>query len=198
MTRALLMAGLLVVAGCTLETSPTAVPASTAPATPVASGRPTAEPTATPQPAFTLALPPTSDPRIITANVEPSDDGLLVTVANTTDERIDEIVLRWTTELDSVFFMMPFVPSEERIRENGPPLVQDWTKWVIGPGERGEPAGTTSLGYGPLMPRATLAIPLHVNRIEPGPIAFDLQLLAGNDILALPDGGPAMLRIEVP
>lgn len=198
MTRVFLV-GLLVLAGCSLEPSPTPTiePAAT-PTAPGASASASVEPTASPQPAFTLALPTTTDPRVISAEVAPSDDGLLVTVTNTTDSRIDEIVLRWTTELDAVFFIAPFVPSEDRIRENGPPLVQEWTKWVVGPGERGEPAGTTSLGYGPLMPGATLAIPLHVDRIVPGPIAFDVQLLAGNDILALADGGPAVLRIDVP
>ena len=44
--------------------------------------------------------------------------------------------------------LAPFEPSDDRIRDGGPPLVQEWTKWVIGPGERGEPAGTTS-GSGP-------------------------------------------------
>lgn len=193
-----MLAALVVLAGCSLEPSPTPLPTAPPTATPVASTPASVEPTASPQPAFTLPLPPTTDPRVISAEVAPSDDGLLVTVTNTTDSRIDEIVLRWTTELDAVFFIAPFVPSADRIRENGPPLVQEWTKWVVGPGERGEPAGTTSLGYGPLMPGATLAIPLHVDRIVPGPIAFDLQLLAGNDILALDDGGPAVLRIDVP
>lgn len=193
-----MLAALVVLAGCSLEPSPTPLPTAPPTATHVASTPATVEPTASPQPAFTLPLPPTTDPRVIGAEVAPSDDGLLVTVTNTTDSRIDELVLRWTTELDAVFFIAPFVPSEDRIRENGPPLVQEWTKWVVGPGERGEPAGTTSLGYGPLMPGATLAIPLHVDRVVPGSIAFDLQLLAGNDILALDDGGPAVLRIDVP
>ena len=48
-------------------------------------------------------------------------------------------------------FLAPFEPSDDRIREGGPPLVQEWTKWVVGPGERGEPEGTTSLGYGPIL-----------------------------------------------
>jgi hypothetical protein len=76
--------------------------------------------------------------------------------------------------------------------------VQDWTKWVIGPGEEGEPAGTISLGYGPLLAGATLRIPLSVTRVADGPVAFDLQLLADNRILHLPGGEPAELRVRVP
>ena len=65
-------------------------------------------------------------------------------------------------------------------------------------GERGEPAGTTSLGWGPLLPRATLTIPLLVTRNAPGPVAFDLQVLAGEAILTLEAGDPAELRVQVP
>ena len=123
---------------------------------------------------------------------------LLVTVTSQADARIDELVLRWPAELGDSFFLAPFVPSEERIREGGPPLVQAWTKWVFGPGERGEPAGTVSLGYGPLLPGATLAMPISVTRRQDGPAGFDLQVLAGNAILQLPDGTPAELRVELP
>jgi hypothetical protein len=134
--------------------------------------------------------------------VEPSigaDRGeLLVTVTSTSDERIDELVLRWPTELNDAIFLRPFVPSEDRIRDNGPPLVQAWTKWVVGPGEQGEPDGTVSLGYGPLLPGATLAIALDATRLVAVPVAFDLQLLAANDLLTLTDGGLAELRVEVP
>jgi hypothetical protein len=76
--------------------------------------------------------------------------------------------------------------------------VQQWTKWVIGPGERGEPAGTTSLGYGPILPGTTLAIPILVERRRAEAVSFDLQVLSGNDLLQLAEGGPAVLRIEVP
>ena len=69
---------------------------------------------------------------------------------------------------------------------------------LIGPGEQGEPAGTTSLGYGPLLAGATLEMPLVVTRRAPGSVAFDLQVLAGNDLLTLADGSPAELRVEVP
>ncbi|MGH2446009.1 MAG: hypothetical protein ACRDGD_08225 [Candidatus Limnocylindria bacterium] len=127
-------------------------------------------------------------------------DGGQITVAATHlgDVRIDELVLRWPTALDEVMVLAPFVPSAERIGEDAPPLSQPWTKWVIGPGEQGEPAGTTSLGYGPLLPGSTLSIPLFVTRVAPGPVAFDLQVLAANDLLALEGGEPAELRVEVP
>jgi hypothetical protein len=136
----------------------------------------------------------------VTAEPDIGADGgvLIVTVTSAADERIDELVLRWPTELDQALFLAPFTPSDERIRDGGPPLVQQWTKWVIGPGEQGEPAGTTSLGYGPLLAGATLEMPLVVTRRAPGPVAFDLQVLAGNDLLTLADGSPAELRVEVP
>lgn len=159
---------------------------------------PASIPQVTPAPSYALALPDQRDSRTIAVDVEPSSDGLLVTVSSLADQRIDEIVLRWSSDLNDVFFIAPFVPSAERIRDGGSPLVQEWTKWVVGPGERGEPAGTTSLGYGPLMARATLEIPLYVDRRIEGPVAFDLQLLAGNDLLSLEGGDPAALRIEVP
>jgi hypothetical protein len=149
-----------------------------------------------------VAIPPESDDRIVSvtvaAQVDAEDGEVTVTVANETDKRIDELVLRWSTELDETLFLAPFVPSEERIREGGPPLVQAWTKWVVGPGERGEPEGTTSLGYGPLMPGATLAIALHADRREAGPVEFDLLVLAGNALLQLPNGESAVIRVEVP
>jgi hypothetical protein len=109
-----------------------------------------------------------------------------------------ELVLRWATELDETLFLAPFAPSQARIANGGPPLLQDWTKWVVGPGERGEPAGTTSLGWGPLDPGATLTIPIVVTRRAPGAVEFDLQVLAGEAILLLESGEPAELRVSVP
>ena len=174
----------------TLATSPTPVP--TAPASP----------TPTPEPSLSLALPETTDSRVVAAAVaaDIGDDGgtLTVTVTSAAAERIDELVLRWPTELNTTLFVAPFTPSEDRIRDGGPPLVQPWTKWVRGPGEQGEPDGTISLGWGPLMPEAELIIELVVTRRAAGPVAFDLQLLAGNDLLTLADGEPAELRVEVP
>jgi hypothetical protein len=131
--------------------------------------------------------------------VPAGEDGTItVTVTSGADTRIDELVLRWPTELGEALFLAPFSPSDERIRDGGPPLVQPWTKWVIGPGERGEPGGTISLGWGPLLAGATLEIPIVVTRRADGPVAFDLQVLAGNDLLTLEAGEPAQQRVEVP
>jgi hypothetical protein len=126
------------------------------------------------------------------------DGEIVVTVRNLTDRRIRELVLRWSTDIDQTLFLAPFRPSQQRIAEGGPPLHQDWTKWVRGPGEHGEPAGTTSLGWGPLLPGAILTIPVQVTRNARGDISFDLQILAGEAILALDDGSPAELRVTVP
>ena len=208
---------LIVLAACGLEPSPspTAFPAS-----PTASGsasEPTATPpasdapasptttpaTPTPEPSLQLDPPEASDPRIVTVQVDPAvpadgDGQIVVTVTSSADTLIDELVLRWPTELQESLFLAPFAPSEERIRDCGPPREQPWTKWVVGPGERGEPAGTISLGWGPLLAGATLTIPILVTRLAPGPVAFDLQVLAGNDLLTLDGGDPAELRIEIP
>ena len=208
---------LIVLAACGLEPSPspTAFPAS-----PTASGsasEPTATPpasdapasptttpaTPTPEPSLQLDPPEASDPRIVTVQVDPAvpadgDGQIVVTVTSSADTLIDELVLRWPTELQESLFLAPFAPSEERIRDGGPPLEQPWTKWVVGPSERGEPAGTISLGWGPLLAGATLTIPILVTRLAPGPVAFDLQVLAGNDLLTLDGGDPAELRIEIP
>lgn len=215
---ALLAMGVLT--GCGAQPSPsTSVASPTSPATsPVRSpsalpsaAEPT--PTATPQPALTLALPPRRDERKIrfsvTSNVKPDGNGeIQVDVENLTDKRIDEIVLRWPTELADTLYLAPFTPTEARVREGGRPLHFAWTKWVDGPGELGEPAGTTSLGWGPLQPHAKLSIPLVVTRRAAGPVAFDLQLLAGvphvapvsddgDALLSDPRGNPARTRVEV-
>jgi hypothetical protein len=209
---------MLAATGCVLDSSPsgtppasipaasasaTSRPATDAPSQPGTAGpSPDASPTATAEPALSLDLPETLDDRVVGVEVVPDvgDGGgtLLVRITSRADTRIDELVLRWSTDLADQLFLAPFEPSDERIREGGPPLVQPWTKWVIGPGERGEPDGTTSLGWGPLLARTTLEIPVLVTRRADGPVAFDLQVLAGNDILTLPDGEPAELRVEVP
>ena len=209
--RAAVVAMALVLGACVAQPSPSASPtALPSAASPTSSPTPTAQvspspsssASATPEPALSLDPPQGSDPRVVAVTAEPNigaDGGvLMVTVTSAADERIDELVLRWPTELDQTLFLAPFTPSEDRIRDGGPPLVQQWTKWVIGPGEQGEPAGTTSLGYGPLLAGATLEMPLVVTRRAPGPVAFDLQVLAGNDLLTLADGSPAELRVEVP
>ena len=199
------------IAGCLARPTPTP-PGPTAEPTPTmtVSAAPTSEPseteaaspTATPEPSLSLDLPDASDPREVAVTVEPSvgaEGGeIIVSVTSAADERIDELVLRWPTELGATLFLAPFVPSEDRIRDGGPPLVQTWTKWVVGPGEHDEPDGTISLGYGPLLPGATLTMPLNVRRVAEGAVAFDLQVLARNDILALEGGDPAELRVEIP
>ena len=201
----------VLVAGCVAQPTPTPVPtASATPSlTPSASAAPTETPTVsaapseTPEPSLSLDLPDGRDDRIVAVSVRvdvpPDADGTItVAVTSRVEAMIDELVLRWPTELDATLFLAPFTPSDERIRDGGPPLVQPWTKWVVGPGEQGEPDGTTSLGWGPLPGNGTLTIPIVVNRVAPGPVAFDLQVLAGNDLLALEDGSPAELRVEVP
>jgi hypothetical protein len=204
----------LALGGCGLFPSPSPSQSAPPPAspTPIASGASptpdatpgeTAEPTPTPEPPLSLALPADEDQRQVRVSVAPevAADGngrIVVTVVSLSDEQVTELVLRWPTELRDTLFLAPFEPSQQRIAEFGPPLWQEWTKWVDGPGERGEPAGTTSLGWGPLLPRATLTIPLLVTRNAPGPVAFDLQVLAEEAILTLEAGGPAELRVEVP
>jgi hypothetical protein len=204
---------IVLLAGCVLAPSPTATPspAETTLPTPPASEAlipspgvsPTGRPTAPPEPPLSLDLPPDRDRRRVRVSVAPEvapdEDGrLVVTVTSLTDRRIPELVLRWPTELRDTLFLAPFEPSEQRRVDNGPPLWQEWTKWVDGPGEQGEPAGTTSLGWGPLLPNATLTIPIVVNRRARGEVAFDLQLLVGESLLSLEDGDPAELRVRVP
>jgi hypothetical protein len=123
---------------------------------------------------------------------------IVVTVTSLTSTRITELVLRWPTSLDEQLLLAPFVPTSSRICDGCAPLVQPWTKWVIGPGEFGEPAGTTSLGWGPLDPQATLEITIFVTRRVNGPVEFDLQLLAGEALLNQEGGQPAWLRVAVP
>lgn len=189
--------------------SPSASPQPTPTEAPTPSVTPTERPSAagspspTPEPSLSLDLPEQQDARVVAVEIVPGvategDGEIVVTVTSGADSRIDELVLRWHAELSESLELAPFTPSEDRIRELGPPLVQPWTKWVIGPGERGEPAGTISLGWGPLLPGATLEIPIVVTRTAPGPVAFDLQVLAGNDVLTLDDGSPAEFRVELP
>ena len=181
----------------TAEPSPT--PSVTAPE----SASVAASPSPSPEPSLALETPDETDPRTVSVDVAPevaAEGGgrIVVTVTSGADSRIDELVLRWPTGLANTLFLAPFEPTPDRIADGGPPLVQPWTKWVVGPGERGEPDGTTSLGWGPLLAGATLEIPILVTREAPGPVAFDLQVLAGNDLLTLADGTPAELRVEIP
>ena len=205
------LAGLLAITACATDESPApsviasptvgATP-SPVPSAPSTTSDATPSPSATPQPSLSIDLPEETDPRVVAIqvapNIGPEGGELVVTVTSQAADRIDELVLRWPTELNDSLFLAPFVPSEERIREGGPPLVQTWTKWVIGPGEQGEPDGTISLGYGPLLPGATLTMALNAERLVDGPISFDLQVLAGNQLLTLDGGDPAEVRVEVP
>lgn len=201
--RFIAAASALVLVACS-PTSPT--PSGSASPGPSATQRtdptPTAVPTASPMPRLTLPAPASTDPRAIsyTVTVELEADAsgrLVVVVENLSGEKVDELVLRWPTELRDTVFLAPFEPSQQRIREGGPPLRQEWTKWVEGPGEHDEPAGTTSLGWGPLLPDGTLTIPILATRVAPGPITFDFQILAGEAVLTS-DGEPAALSVSIP
>lgn len=202
----LVVAVSLALAACSAEPTPSASPSATQVATSTPAGSdaaPSGTPAATPEPPLSLALPGATDPRAIsvTVSLEVAVDGggvINVTVTSAADALIDELVLRWPTELLQTLFLAPSVPDPDLVREGGGNLVVPWTKWVIGPGEQGEPDGTTSLGYGPLDAGATLTIPLYVTRLGPGPTSFELQVLAGESILTLTDGEPAELRVEVP
>jgi len=201
--RAILAGALVVALGACLP-----LPTQTASASPSATPRatPTAEPSTTPEATprpYSLENPAQQDDRLVRVTVAPNlatdaSGQVVVTVTNLDATRITEIVLRWSTSLDEHLFLAPFVPSPDRICEGCPPLVQPWTKWVSGPGENGEPAGTTSLGWGPLDPGATLVIPVIANRRRDGPVDFDLQLLAGEALLRQEGGQPAWLRVAVP
>lgn len=207
---ALLTAVLVTASACVADEVPSPGASATMTPRPSASSTPSpavtataaASPTATPEPSLSLSLPESTDPRVVAATVDAAvgaETGTLtITVTSVATERIDELVLRWPTELNEILFLAPFTPSAERIQDGGDPLVQPWTKWVVGPGEQDEPAGTISLGWGPLLPEATLTIKLDVIRRSAGPVAFDLQLLAGNDLLTLAGDEPAELRVEVP
>jgi len=199
-----LSAGVLLTACNVLAPTPTPTPTGSTTPTATATASPTAtsSPTATPEPPNGLDLPATSDSRRVRVAVAPALDGdagrILVTVTNLSDTRIGQIVLRWSTGVSDTLFLAPFVPGPERVEEFGPPLTVSthWTKWVEGPGEEGEPAGTISLGYGPMDPGMTLEMPLYVTRRAAGPVDFDLQVLDGEALLTLESGEPGELRVE--
>jgi len=201
---ALSCAAMLVVAGCVGPFATQSPPPATATTPPSSSASPTigpsASPTATPEPPLSLALPAARDARRIRVTIQPTvpDSGvghLTVRVTSLATTRVTELVLRWPTPLNGILSLSPFQPSPSRLTDA---LVQPWTKWVIGPGEQGEPAGTTSLGWGPLDPGATLTIPLIATRRASGPVAFDLQLLAGEALLTTDAGAPAETRVSIP
>ncbi|MEO8247095.1 MAG: hypothetical protein ABI622_08260 [Chloroflexota bacterium] len=199
-----LAAGILLAACNVLAPTPSPSPTPSPPSTPSPTPRATASssPTPTPEPANALELPDTTDPRRVRVAVMPALDAdggqIMVTVTNLSDTRIGQIVLRWSSTVSDTLFLAPFVPGPQRVEEFGPPLTVSthWTKWVEGPGEEGEPAGTISLGYGPMDPGMTLEMPLYVTRVAPGPLDFDLQVLEGEALLTLEDGAPGELRVE--
>ncbi len=162
----------------------------------------TPEPTATPDQDLVLPTPASTLPIFITYSItlqlQPGESGqLVVVITNLTQEMVPELVLRWPTAVRDTIFLAPFAPSQQRIREGGDPLVQDWTKWVDGPGELGEPAGTTSLGWGPLLGGGTLTIPILATRVAPGPLTFDFQILSGEAALTS-QGAPTSTKVTVP
>lgn len=196
---ALLLAFALLLAGCG---APSPSPSTEPSLTPTGEPTPTSEPS--PSEDLGLALPTASATDTtpitysVTVELEAGASGrLVVVVTNLTQEIVPELVLRWPTAVRETIFLAPFEPSQQRIREGGDPLVQDWTRWVDGPGEHGEPAGTTSLGWGPLLPGGTLTIPVLATRVAPGPLTFDLQILNGEAIL-VSDGAPAWTHVTVP
>ena len=207
-SRLAALAAALLLAGCSLQSTPSPEPSSASSASgapsPSASaeGSPTAQPSPSESGRLTLPAPTTSDPTPIsyTVSVEVAAGAsgrIVIVVKNLGSDIVPELVLRWPTAVRDTIFLAPFQPSAQRIREGGDPLVQDWTKWVDGPGEHGEPAGTTTLGWGPLLVGGTLTIPVLATRVAPGPITFDLQVLSGEKILQIA-GEPAFLKVTVP
>ena len=202
----------LLLAACSLEATPSASPSVTgsvgpspsAAASESAGPGPTVTPTPTDAGRLVLPAPTESDPTPIsysvTVEVEAGASGrIVIVVRNQGEVMVPELVLRWPTELRDTIFLAPFQPSQQRIREGGDPLVQAWTSWVDGPGEHGEPAGTTSLGWGPLLRGGTLTIPVLATRVAPGPVTFDLQILNGDTGAILrSDGEPVWVQVTVP
>ena len=179
----------------------TATPSATSSIGASAGATATAVPTSDPS---HLKLPPptASDPieigYTVTVDLAAGASGkIVIVVTNRTQTLVPELVLRWPTAVRDTVFLAPFEPSQQRIREGGDPLVQPWTSWVDGPGEEGEPAGTTSLGWGPLLPGGELTIPVLATRVAPGPLTFDLQILSGNRVL-LSDGEPVWTQVSIP
>lgn len=201
------LAGAVVLTACILQSSPSPSAGPSSPRPSPSDGSVTAVPTASTQPTSEpghLTLPPpTATDSIaisytVTVDLEAGASGrLVIVVKNLSAQMVPELVLRWPTAVRDTIFLAPFEPSKQRIREGGDPLVQNWTKWVEGPGEHGEPAGTTSLGWGPLLVGGTLTIPVLATRVAPGPLTFDLQILNGEKVL-LSSGIPAWLQVDVP
>jgi hypothetical protein len=196
---------LVIAAGCTESdrrpsASPASSPSPSASSTPLVTA--TAVPTATAAPTpVPLSLEPPqeqSDGTIefrFSPNLPADAQGeLLVIVTNTGEKPIEEIALRWPTALNEILYLAPFAPGPDRLVN---PLVVPWTRWVEGPGTRGEPAGTTTLGYGPIDPGMQLQIPLVAQWREPQEVEFDVQFLDRERLLLLSDGQPAHVRVDI-
>jgi len=197
-----LVGTLFTLALATACSGPSSTPSASPPTSPTAGPSVTLGPTASASPSapppLSLALPLVHDNRVVrfavSVQVPANADGrITVKVTNMSKSRLGQVVLRWPTDLDAVLFLAPFTSHP---LTNA--LVQPWTKWVIGPGEQGEPAGTTSLGYGPIDPGTTLTIPIYVTRRAQESVAFDLQFLVAEAILTTESGGPAWTRVSVP
>lgn len=198
----ILLTIVLLLAGCGLVPSPSPSTAQGAEPTATAEASLTATPSPSEEVGLKLPAPAGNDPTTISYKVsvelEAGKSGrLVVVVTNQSETMVPELVLRWPTAVKETIFLAPFAPSQQRIREGGDPLVQAWTKWVDGPGEHGEPADTTSLGWGPLLAGGTLTIPVLATRIAPGPLTFDLQILNGEKLLNS-NGAPAWTQVTVP
>jgi hypothetical protein len=198
----------MVLAACSLQATPSnSNSQSTGPTSGDNSAAESASATTEPSPSdsgrLTLPAPSETDSTTpisytVTVGVAADASGqLTIVVTNLGQQIVPELVLRWPTEVRDTVFLAPFQPSAQRIREGGDPLVQDWTQWVEGPGEPGAPAGTTSLGWGPLLVGGTLTIPVLATRVASGPITFDLQILNGEAVLQS-DGVPAWTQVTVP
>jgi hypothetical protein len=187
-----------------LSPTPSPTPLATPSPSPTASATPfspSPSPTATPAPPLSLDLPANHDARKVRfsfTHAVPTAKGrgeVRVSITNLASTMIKEIVLRWPTPADRIVYLAPFSPSSSRLRGA---LVLEWTKWVIGPGEMGEPDGTTSLGWGPILPGKTLSFDLVATRRVVGPVSFDLQFLAGEAVLTQANGAPAETRVTIP
>ena len=197
------------------EPEPTATPSPVVSATvaPPTSAPPVPTPTPSPTPPpFSLELPPERATATIQFSVAPNVPAegtgeVLVTVTNTSDELIEELVMRWPTAIAETVHLAPFEPSPANLVN---PLAVPWTRWVEGPGSKGEPAGTTSLGWGPMDPGMTLEIRIVATRQAAGAIEFDLQFLEGQSdpdytgeepedvaLLLTDDGQPAVTRVAL-
>ena len=199
---------LVAMTACTPSPSATTTPSESAQESVVASVAPTitAQPTLPSSPDFAATYPlpvPTLRSTIqvrttVTPSVPREGKGqMVVTVTNLSQYLIPDVVLRWNTDLKQRLWLAPFSPSSGRVCAFCV-LRVNWTRWVEGPGELGEPAGTTSLGWGPLLPRATLTIRVVATRVVAGPVGFDLQFLSRGSILHFADNSVAQVRIFIP